>query len=148
MGMENVKKGIEVEKIERFSDALQGMMLKMQEIDNRCMESAKDITKREFVLVILIGRNGEMIMREIADYLQIPMSTATGIVDKLVEKDYLLRNYSAEDRRIVKVDLSKAGKEVYKLMSESMFVFCEATLCKFSEDDQEKFINCLTTVSK
>lgn len=146
--MEVVRKDVELDKIERFIDGMQGMMLKMQEIDNRCMESAKDITKREFVLVILIGRNGEMIMREIADYLQIPMSTATGIVDKLVEKDYLQRNYSAEDRRIVKVDLSKAGKEVYKLMSESMFVFCEATLCKFSEEDQEKFISCLATAAK
>lgn len=146
--MEQVNQDLGTEKIERFADALQNMMLKMQEIDNRCMESAKDISKREFVLVILIGKKGEMIMREIADHLQIPMSTATGIVDKLVEKDYLQRNYSSEDRRIVKVGLSNAGSSVYKLMSESMFVFCQATLCKFSNEEQEQFISCLNTAGK
>lgn len=146
--MDKMNKEIAAEKIERFMDSLQGMFLKMQEIDNRCMEAAKDISKREFVLVVLVGKNGEMIMREIADHLSIPMSTATGIVDKLVEKDYLQRNHSSEDRRIVKVDLSSAGKEVFKLMNESMHVFCETTLCKFSDDEQEQFVSYLTTASQ
>lgn len=139
---------IETEKTERFIDGLQSMLLKMQEIDNRCMQTSKDISKREFVLVVMVAKNGEMIMREVADHLQIPMSTATGIVDKLVEKDYLKRQYSPEDRRIIKIELSKAGKETYKLMSESMCVFGETILKKFSEEDQEKFISCLLTAGE
>ena len=146
--MEIVKTKIEDETIGRFIDGMQGMFVKMQEIDNRCMQAAKDISKREFILLVLIGKSSGMIMREVADHLQIPMSTATGIVDKLVEKDYLRRQYSPEDRRIVKVELSSAGKEVYQLVNDSMYIFSKTTLCKFSEEDQEKFIFCLKTVAE
>jgi len=145
--MKTKKIEIEDKKIERFIDGMQGMFVKMQEIDNRCMKVAKDVSKREFVLLVLIGKSEGMIMREVADHLQIPMSTATGIVDKLVEKDYLSRQYSTEDRRIVKVELSHAGRKVYQLMNESMYVFCKTTLEKFSDQDQEKFISFLVTAS-
>jgi DNA-binding MarR family transcriptional regulator len=146
--MGKVSKDIDTGKIERFIEGLQGMLLKMQEIDNRCLQTSKDISKREFVLVVLIGKMGEMIMSEIADYLQIPMSTATGVVDKLVEKDYVERRFSQEDRRIIKIGLSKAGKNVFNLMSESMMVFGKSTLCKFSDEEQENFINYLNIASK
>jgi len=77
------------QKIQRFTTALEMMFLQMQEVDNTCMEVSKDISKREFSLIVFVGKQQQVIMRDIADFLAVPMSTTTGIVDKMVEKGYI-----------------------------------------------------------
>ena len=61
---------------------------------------------------MLVERKGEIIMSHIADYVNVPMSTATGIVDRLVKNGYLERNRSDSDRRIVLIKLTDKAKTV------------------------------------
>lgn len=98
-----------------LSDAMERMMVAMKEVDDTCVTIQQDITTREFQLVSFVGRCQRVIMKEVADYMNIPLSTATGLVDKLVYKSYLKRSHSERDRRIVLIELGKKGKETYKL---------------------------------
>ena len=131
------------ERVTRFVDALGQMLLKMQEVDNSCLELTKDISKRDFSLVTYLGKTGPQIMSDIAEYLNIPMSTATSVVDKLVEKDYLERFYSPEDRRIIRVKLSKNGQAIFDLLKEKLHHFGRVILSNFSQEKQEQFIKLL-----
>lgn len=68
------------------------------------------LSKQEVFTLMMLDRRGEIIMSRIAEYVNISMSTATGIVDRLVKNGYVERNRSETDRRIVMISLSKKGK--------------------------------------
>ena len=54
---------------------------------------------------------GSMTMSEIALALNVSMGAATGIVDKLIEKGMVKRERDSQDRRVVRVELEKAGRK-------------------------------------
>ena len=69
-------------------------------------------SKTEFFSMIIIDRYGDMTMSQIAGYIQVSMSTATGIIDRLVKKGYLKRDRSESDRRIVVICLTDKGQHL------------------------------------
>lgn len=114
------------------------LALKVQETDQSCAEIAglNEITKYDLALVGLIGKKGEVIMREIAEYLDVPFSTATGVVDKLVKKKILKRVNSEIDRRTVKVGLtSKRGAEIFHQFITFRHRLGEVVLANMDERD-------------
>ncbi len=134
---------VEKEKIDRFNSALQRLLLTMQEVDASCMELSKDLSKREFTLLVFLGKNGYAIMSDVANFLQVPMSTATGIVDKLVEKGYFMRFHSEEDRRTVMVTLGKQGKGLYDYLEQQLAKMCTRILGDLTSNQQDDFIHLL-----
>ncbi len=136
--IQNTQKVIQVES---FVKAMEGLMLGMQEIDSSCMEAYTDVTKREFSLLVMMGRSGSMIMREIAGFLKVPLSTATGIIDKLIQKGYVVRDTSPDDRRIIIVQLSAEGRNIYNSLQEKMYCMCEQLLESFSREDRTQFVD-------
>jgi DNA-binding MarR family transcriptional regulator len=58
-------------------------------------------------------------MTDIARDLKAPLSTATRVTDKLVEKKLVARRRSRKDRRVVEVTFSKRGREINEFVVES-----------------------------
>ncbi len=135
------------EKVERLVEAMQKLILKMQEVDNTCLMLTQDIDKKELALISFIGRKEQVIMKEVADFLEVPLSTSTGIVDKLVNKGYLVRHHSQEDRRIVKVGLSQYGKETCELVMKMVNKMGVTILDDLTEKDQDALIKLLEKVT-
>ncbi len=77
-------------------------------------EVAADLSKQQLKVIQMLGRSGTSIMREVAERLLLSASTMTGIIDKLVEHKFVIRELSADDRRIVRVSLTTKGQRVYK----------------------------------
>ena len=135
------------ENINRLRQSLEKLMLKMQEVDDTCIELCKDISHQELALIGYVGSAGEVIMREIAAHMETPLSTATWIVDKLVAKKYLKRYNSVTDRRIVKVGLTGKGKKTFKLFQNLKMSLGEKILKDLSLKDQSDFIALLEKVT-
>lgn len=70
-----------------------------------------NISKNEMLVLLLLYRESDVNMSQIADYLSVPLNTATGIVDRMEKKNIVLRIRSVEDKRVVKIELSKFGRE-------------------------------------
>jgi MarR family transcriptional regulator, organic hydroperoxide resistance regulator len=70
------------------------------------------LSKQEVFALMLLERRGEIIMSKIACYVNVSMSTATGIVDRLVKNGYLERSRSDSDRRVVMIRLTEKGKSL------------------------------------
>ena len=68
-------------------------------------------SKSEIFSLLLIDKRKEITMTDLAEYLNSPMSTANGIVNRLVNKDYVVRERSEADRRIVVLRLTETGSE-------------------------------------
>ena len=69
-----------------------------------------DFTMSQFKVVLLLFVSGPTRMSVIASELGVSLATATGVVERLVERGILLREGDAGDRRVVLCRLSDEGE--------------------------------------
>lgn len=81
------------------------------------------VSKTELFTLLLIDQKGEVIMSQIADFVNAPMSTATGIIDRLVKNEYLKRERSETDRRIVLIRLTDNGRNFVEEFKAFIFKY-------------------------
>ncbi len=63
-----------------------------------------------------LGAAPSMTMGELSDALSVPLSTATRVVNALVERGYVQRFNDPDDRRVVRVSFTPKGKKLYKFI--------------------------------
>ena len=71
-----------------------------------------DLTTPQLKVVLLLYLNGSARMSELAGSLGVTLATASGILDRLVDRDMVERENSREDRRVVVCRLSAKGQEL------------------------------------
>ncbi len=71
-----------------------------------------DLTMPQLKVVLLLFTNGPERMSAIASALGVSLATATGVVDRLVEKDMVAREADPNDRRVVLIRLSDKGEKL------------------------------------
>jgi MarR family transcriptional regulator, organic hydroperoxide resistance regulator len=104
--------------------------------------SGGKISQLFFLLGMMITSQEEPIpMGEISRAMDVPLSTATRIVDWFVRNDYARRLPDPEDRRIVRITWTDAGHEVYQAMSMHVLERIDKLLSHLSEPEREQFVN-------
>jgi DNA-binding MarR family transcriptional regulator len=89
----------------------------------------------------LLERHAEpMTMHELGAALCVPLSTATRMVDGLVETGYARRLPDPEDRRIVRVALTDSGKKLFATFNEFFNRRVEEFLRHFTIQERENMI--------
>jgi DNA-binding MarR family transcriptional regulator len=73
----------------------------------------------ELRVLSLVGKHQSVTMSEIAKELKAPLSSATRVIDKLVEKKLVARRRSRKDRRIVEVTFSERGREINEFVVQT-----------------------------
>jgi len=63
-----------------------------------------------FVIYVLQHKRKEIKASELATELFLPLSTLTGIIDKMIEKGIVIRKRSNSDRRVVMIELNPEFK--------------------------------------
>lgn len=71
-----------------------------------------DLTMPQLKVVLLLFTNGPERMSTMASALGVSLATATGVVDRLVEKDMVTREGDPNDRRVVLIRLSDKGEKL------------------------------------
>lgn len=66
-------------------------------------------SKNEVLIFWLLYRREEVNMTEVADYIHVPLNTATGIVNRMEKNGFIVRTRSEEDRRVVHISFSEKG---------------------------------------
>lgn len=70
------------------------------------------VSMAQLHILYTLHRTGEMTMSHLADVLNVSLSSATGLVDRLEERGYIERTRVPEDRRIVMVRMTPAGTQL------------------------------------
>lgn len=70
------------------------------------------ISCQQMVVLDLLSREGKKSMKDIAAALDVRMSSASTLVDRLLRQKMLSRQSDREDRRRVLVDVTPRGKKV------------------------------------
>jgi DNA-binding MarR family transcriptional regulator len=68
------------------------------------------VSMAQMHILFTLQRRGEMTMSQLADFLNVSLSNATGLIDRLEERGYIERDRVATDRRIVLVRVTAAGE--------------------------------------
>ncbi|MGK0551384.1 fatty acid biosynthesis transcriptional regulator FabT [Enterococcus faecalis] len=75
----------------------------------------KDLSITEMHTIEAIGMYKKKTSSEVAKELSITVGTLTVAINNLVKKDYVQRLRSEDDRRVVKLGLTKKGKLLYRV---------------------------------
>lgn len=68
------------------------------------------VSMAQLHIMFTLQRSGEMTMSHLADVLNVSLSNATGLIDRLEERGYLERHRVPTDRRVVLVEVTPAGQ--------------------------------------
>lgn len=81
-----------------------------------------DCSKNELFILILLYRKQEVNMTQIAEHINVPLNTATGIVGRMEKKGLISRNRDMGDKRVVTICLGENGKEQFnKILRECLY---------------------------
>jgi DNA-binding MarR family transcriptional regulator len=93
--------------------------------------------------MVLTRSNEPPPMGELSKLLDVPLSTATRIIDGLVENGYAERVADPDDRRIVRVTLTEDGRELYGAMYNYVRGRIDEVLSLFSADERSQLCGLL-----
>jgi DNA-binding MarR family transcriptional regulator len=94
------------------------------------------LTPPHFYILLILKKEGTTRVTKLAEYINVKPSAITVLMDRLVEMEYVKRNHSQEDRRVVMLEMTSKGNELLasvlqrhnELMSTYLTVFKEEEL--------------------
>ncbi|MBU9726379.1 MarR family winged helix-turn-helix transcriptional regulator [Diplocloster modestus] len=98
-----------------------------------------DCSKNELFLLWLLYREKEVNMTRAAEYMNVPLNTATGIVGRLEKRGIVLRVRSEEDKRVVTIQLSTKGMEQILAIINEIMYYGTKVLENFSQEELNLF---------
>lgn len=108
----------------------------------------KDITNNDMHIIEAVGLSGENTMSVVAKKLGITAGSLTTSVNSLVNKKYVIRHRSEEDRRVVFLKLTEKGKRAYEHHREYHRQMTEAVISRLDEAEVPILIKTLTGLSE
>ena len=92
-------------------------------------------------IFMLLSQDEEpLTMGRLSSELDVPLSTTTRIVDGLVQAGMVERVTDPSDRRVVRVGMSKNGRELYEAGIAYNKQRIAKLLCVFTAEEQEQFL--------
>lgn len=101
----------------------------------------KNLSLAEMHTLDAIGPYESRTMTETAQILGITVGTLTVSVDRLVKKGYVLRRRDEEDRRVVRISLTRDGKLAARMHGKFHKVLAKHILEPYNEQEQELLLS-------
>jgi DNA-binding MarR family transcriptional regulator len=102
-----------------------------------------DITMAQAKVLFLIRATGSIQMSDLVARLGVTVPTVTGIVDRLVERDLVVRRGTPDDRRRVVVEITPGGVELIDGMRDFSARQLQLLLDVMDEAELETFLGFL-----
>jgi DNA-binding MarR family transcriptional regulator len=91
-------------------------------------------------VLTVIEADGPLPMSKLADALDVSVASATGIVDRMEQRGLVRRTHSREDRRVVLVEKTEAGDDVFKSIGETRRAGLAHILSSLTEDELRGYL--------
>ena len=93
-----------------------------------------DVTGIQFFVLSTLSKEPNLSLGELAERLQTGSSTMSGIVDRLVKADLIVRERSEKDRRTLTMRLTPSGEEMRKKAKKYITSRLAGLACMPQED--------------
>ncbi|MCR4750115.1 MAG: MarR family transcriptional regulator [Lachnospiraceae bacterium] len=94
-------------------------------------------SKNEVLIFWLLYRKKEVNMSEIAEYIHVPLNTATGIVSRMEKSGLVERMRSEQDKRIVLIRFSSKGLAQFNRLIGQLMGYMADILSEFSPEEMK-----------
>ncbi|MBV9265473.1 MAG: MarR family transcriptional regulator, partial [Acidobacteriaceae bacterium] len=112
------------------------------------VEPEVELSRRDVRSLWTLAHRGALNMSDFAEALDLPVSTATHIVDRLVKKSLVIRRRSESDRRVVEVELSQAGNRLERTHLAYRLAMARDMLKPLTPGEREIFLELMEKMSR
>lgn len=108
----------------------------------------KEMSRNEFFILKTLYEQGSKKSSDLSKMLNVSASHITAVTDSLIEKKWIQRVRSEQDRRIVNLHLTEEGKNTLQLFEKKKTDFLLQKFNDLSDQEIENFISLLEKLSK
>ena len=103
-------------------------------------------SKNEVLIFWLLYQKSEVNMTEIAEYIHVPLNTATGIINRMEKNELIVRTRSKEDKRVVLIGFNEKGMAQFQNLINQMIYYGMKVMSSFTKEDMDLFYKMTTKV--
>src|SRR5262245_61956377 len=100
----------------------------------------RQLPRSEMLALVLLQRHGERTMSELAEVLGAPLSTVSGIGERLARRGLVQRRRRPEDRRVVVGRLTKKGETAAGKLREQLEGLLRRVAGALTEEEQAQLL--------
>lgn len=126
-------------QLEEFHELIIQMKFKLNS-DDPINLAEHNMTPGQFLTGWILRKHELLTMSELADHLHASLSTATGLIDRLVRNKYVERERVDSDRRLVKIKLTKKGEKIVDELHQIKIRRFRSMLSALSEKDRASYL--------
>lgn len=93
------------------------------------------MSKLQFFTLMMLYRKGPKTMTDLASVIQISKQQLTPLMDRILELNLAERMPDPKDRRVIRIEISQAGKEAIDTMMKQNLQTVAARLTVLSEEE-------------
>jgi DNA-binding MarR family transcriptional regulator len=131
-----------VAELARFIEAVSGRFKESEAV----FASRLEVTDRELALLRTLAAEGPMIIKELGGRFRVPVSTMTGLVDRMEKKGLVRRVPGRRDRRSIELEATPAGTLALREHARGLEAIARGMLEALPERDQQALIAILRRV--
>ena len=102
------------EQADDVGEMARELMSHLEVLATRFLLTQKELSRSETSVLRFLAGHGAASMTDVAAGVNLALSSATGIVDRLVERKLVERERPEEDRRTVMVELTQKGRKMHQ----------------------------------
>jgi len=133
-----------IERVGRLYPLLFGKMGRLRTLVHEGM----DLTYNQYKTLLTIADRGECSLGDLGRELEIAMSSASQMVDRLVGQGLVHRRQDEENRRQVIIRLTPQGEELIAELRRGILERFEKILNRLSERDQEALVESFEAIAR
>lgn len=128
---------------EKLANLTFSLLANCQEKEVRLAE-VHGLTQAEFRCLRLFGTDESLNNKQIAERMNLSPSRLTRIIDGLVKKEYIVREIDPNDRRNMRVSLSKKGQLLVHQLNKAYIDIHREILLDIKEDQHPPLISAMS----
>lgn len=107
-----------------------------------------NISQSQLLTIMAVYDTGKCRLSEVSERMKVSNPTASGLVDRLVQNDYLTREADPVDRRAVNLSLTSKGEALAFKFRSTVKDKWHHILLELPETDQKDFIRILKVIKE
>ena len=107
-----------------------------------------DITPEQLFILRYLKRNAEVSSSELSDLLCVGKSTISSIINRMVNKGYVERIPSQEDRRVVYLSLTEEGQRQHDSVEHDIYNIIQPYINKIGKERAFEYIAVLEHITE
>jgi DNA-binding MarR family transcriptional regulator len=132
-------------RVDELAGFIERLTLRFKETE-RLFATRLEVSDRELALLRTLVADGPMITKELGGRFRVPVSTMTGLVDRMERKGLVRRVPGRRDRRSIELEPTPAGTLALREHSRGLAAIARGMLDALPERDQRALITILRRV--